>query len=136
MSHLLGVDDLKPLLHLATLVAPALLVGHQGDVGMLRDALLAVTAVHAAAVLVVTQVVVTARQRDERFTRPHTQTHTCSAEGGGTGSRAAVSPLGELQVGCVVNNSWGFSIQCFSLQAKTTWKQEINDSAISICTDD
>lgn len=59
VCHLLGVDDLKPLLHLATLVAPALLVSHQRDVWMLRDALLTVTAVHTAAVLLITQVVVT-----------------------------------------------------------------------------
>lgn len=63
VSHLLGVDDLKPLLHLATLVAPALLVGHQRDVGMLRNTLLAVTAVHTVAVLLITQVVIATRQR-------------------------------------------------------------------------
>ncbi len=63
--HLLGVDDLKPLLHLAALVAPALLVGHQRDVGMLGDALFAVAAIHAAAVLLVTQVVIAAQQRGD-----------------------------------------------------------------------
>lgn len=62
MSHLLGIDDLKPLLHLATLVAPALLVSHQRDVGMLWDTLLTVTAVHTATVLLVTQVVIAARR--------------------------------------------------------------------------
>lgn len=53
-SYLLGVDDLEPLLHLAALVAPALLVGHQRDVGVLGDALLAVATVQAAPVLLVT----------------------------------------------------------------------------------
>lgn len=61
--HLLGVDDLKSLLHLATLVTPTLLVSHQWDVGVFWDALLAVTAVHAAAVLLITQVVIAAQQR-------------------------------------------------------------------------
>lgn len=59
----MSIHDLKPLLHLATLVAPALLVGHQRDVGVLGDALLAVTAVHAAAVLLVAEVVIAARQK-------------------------------------------------------------------------
>lgn len=63
VSHLLGIDYLKPLFHLATLVAPALLVGHQRDVGMLWDTLLAVTAVHAATVLLITQVVIATQQR-------------------------------------------------------------------------
>lgn len=64
-GHLLGVDDLKPLLHLAALVAPALLVGHQRDVRVLWDALLAVTAVHTAAVLLIAQVVVAEQQRGD-----------------------------------------------------------------------
>lgn len=63
MSHLLGIDDLKPLLHLAAFVAPALLIGHQRYVGMLRDTLLAVTAVHAVAVLLITQIVIATQQR-------------------------------------------------------------------------
>lgn len=65
-SHLLGVDNLKPLLHLATLIAPALLVSHQWDVGMFWDALLAVAAVHTAAILLITQVVITAQQERQR----------------------------------------------------------------------
>lgn len=82
-SNLLGVDDLEPLLHLAALVAPALLVGHQRDVGMLGDALLAVAAVHAAPVVLVAQVVVAAAQTqrekepdsDAQTNTTHTHTH-------------------------------------------------------------
>lgn len=65
-GYLLGVDDLEPLLHLAALVAPALLIGHQRDVGVLGDALLAVAAVHAAPVLLVAQVVVAAQTERRR----------------------------------------------------------------------
>lgn len=101
MRHLLGVDDLKPLLHLATLVAPALLVGHQRDVGVLGDTLLAVTAVHTVTVLLIAQVVVaTQPRRRQRYgvTRAHRR------EGKPGGARS-VSPLSELQVGRVVNHS-------------------------------
>lgn len=73
--YLLGIDDLKPLLHLATFVAPALLVGHQRDVGMLRDALFAVAAVHAATVLLVAQIVVAAQQRGDSDAEWHTHTN-------------------------------------------------------------
>ena len=59
-NHLLGVDYLKALLHLATFGAPAFVVGHQGDVGVLGDTLVTSTTVNAATVLLVTQVVVAA----------------------------------------------------------------------------
>lgn len=75
MLDLLGIDDLKPLLHLATLVAPALLVRHQRDVGMLWDALLAVAAVHTATVLLITEVVIAAQQRGDSDAAWHTCTN-------------------------------------------------------------
>lgn len=75
MGHLLGVNDLKPLLHLATLVAPALLVCHQRDVGMLWDTFLAVTAVHAATVLLITQVVIATHQRGRSVAQSYMHTN-------------------------------------------------------------
>lgn len=72
VSHLLGIDDFKPLLHLAALVAPALLVGHQRDVGMLGDALLTVAAVHTVTVVLITQVVVATQHRGNSYAKLHT----------------------------------------------------------------
>lgn len=60
-AHLLGIDNLEPLLHLAALVAPALLVCDQGDVWVLGDAVVTGAAVHAAPILVIAQVIVAAQ---------------------------------------------------------------------------
>lgn len=109
-TRLLGVDDLEPLLHLAAFVAPALLVRHQGDVGVLWDALLAVAAVHAAPVVLVTQVVVTAGHRGGVVMDPGRYN---------TGGSGSVSPLSEFQVGRVVDHSGGFPVQSLPLQTKT-----------------
>lgn len=57
-THLLGVDDLEPLLHLATLCAPALLVSDQGDVGVFRDAVITCAAVHTLPIIIVTHVII------------------------------------------------------------------------------
>lgn len=59
-GDLLRVDDLEPLLHLAALCAPALLVGDQGDVRVLGDAVVTRAAVDAPPIVVVAQVVVAA----------------------------------------------------------------------------
>lgn len=59
-EDLLSVDDLEPLLHLAALCAPALLVSDQGDVRVLRDAVVTRAAVDAPPIIVVTQVIVAA----------------------------------------------------------------------------
>lgn len=64
ISHLLSIDNLKSLFHLATFVAPALLICYQRDVGMLWDALLTVTAVNTVAVLLITKVVIATQQKD------------------------------------------------------------------------
>lgn len=56
--NLLRIDDLEPLLHLAALDPPALLICDQRDVRML-DALITVTAVHALTVLIVTKIIIT-----------------------------------------------------------------------------
>lgn len=110
LTRLLGVDDLEPLLHFAAFVAPALLVRHQGDVGVLWDALLTVAAVHAVPVILITQVVITAGHRGGVSMNPGRHNM------GGSGS---VSPLSEFQVGRVVDHSRGFPIQSLPLQAKT-----------------
>lgn len=126
VSHLLGIDNLKPLLHLATLIAPALLISHQRDVGMFWDAFLTVTAVHTAAILLITQVVIAAEHRGrerECYCTVHTHTHTQDAEVGVKRSAKSVSPLSEFQIGCVVNHSWGFPIQSLPLQTKTAQKK-------------
>lgn len=57
-THLLSVDNLEPLLHLAALVGPALLVGDQRDVGVLRDTVITGAAVDAPTVVVITQIVI------------------------------------------------------------------------------
>ena len=57
-AHLLSIDDLEPLLHLATLCAPALLVGDQGDVRMFGDAVITCAAVDTLSVIVITQVII------------------------------------------------------------------------------
>lgn len=123
-SNLLGVDDLEPLLHLAALVAPALLVGHQRDVGMLGHALLAVAAVHAAPVLLVAQVVVAAAQT-QREKEPDSDAQTNTTHTHRTHAQdTAVSPLGELQVGRVVDDSRRLSVQSLALQAETAARDE------------
>lgn len=62
-AHLLSIDDLEPLLHLATLCAPALLVSDQRDVGVFRDAVITCAAVNALSIIVITQVVIATVQR-------------------------------------------------------------------------
>lgn len=52
VRDLLSVDDLEPLLHLAALGAPALLVGDQRDVRVFGDAVVACAAVNAALVVI------------------------------------------------------------------------------------
>lgn len=63
-AHLLSIDNLEPLLHLAAFGAPALLVRHQGNVGMLWGAVVAGAAVKATPVILITLVVIA--------------THTCT----------------------------------------------------------
>lgn len=65
--NLLRIDDLEPLLHLAALVPPALLIGDQRDVRML-DTVITVTAVHTLTVLIVTKIIIT---------EPNTTTSFC-----------------------------------------------------------
>lgn len=83
---------------------------------MLRDALLAVAAVHAAPVVLIAQVIVAAEQRGE----------SGAALGPAAGGAGSNSPLGELQVGRVVDHSGGFPIQSLSLQTKTEQKHRIS----------
>lgn len=59
-GDLLSVDDLEPLLHLAALCAPTLLVGHQRDVRVFGDAVVARAAVDAPPILIIAQVIVAA----------------------------------------------------------------------------
>lgn len=118
LTRLLGVDDLEPLLHLAAFVAPALLVRHQGDVGVLWDALLAVAAVHAVPIVLITKVIITAGHRGGVVMNPRRYNMEV---GSGSGS---VSPLSELQVGRVVDHSGGFPIQSLPLQTKTAQKHK------------
>lgn len=56
--YLLSIDDLKPLLHLATLCAPTLLVGDQGHVGMFWDAVITRAAVNASSIVVIAQIII------------------------------------------------------------------------------
>lgn len=63
--NLLRIDDLEPLLHLAALVPPALLISDQRDVRMVNT-VITVTAVHTLTVLIVTKIIIT---------EPHTTQH-------------------------------------------------------------
>lgn len=60
--YLLSIDDLEPLLHLATLCAQALLVGDQGDVGVVWDAVVACAAVNTVLIVIITQVIIAAAE--------------------------------------------------------------------------
>ncbi len=59
-QYLLGKDDIKSLLHLSAFVAPGLFVCDQRNVRMLSYTLITGTAVHTAAVFIITQVVIAA----------------------------------------------------------------------------
>lgn len=61
-AHLLSIDNLKPLLHLATFCAPALFLGDQGDVGMLWDAVVTCAAVNTLSIVVITHVIIAATE--------------------------------------------------------------------------
>lgn len=115
LTRLLGIDDLEPLLHFAAFVAPALLVRHQGDVGVLWDALLAVAAVHAVPVVLIAQVIITAGHRGGVVMNPGCYN---------MGRCGLVSPLSEFQVGRVVDHSGGFPVQSLALQTKTAQKHK------------
>lgn len=57
-AHLLSIDDLEPLLHLATLCAPALLVSDQGDVRVFGDTVIACAAVNTLSIVVIAHVII------------------------------------------------------------------------------
>lgn len=67
VAHLLSIDDLEPLLHLATLCAPALLVSDQGYVGVFRDAVITCAAVNALSIVIVTQVIIATTETTKIF---------------------------------------------------------------------
>lgn len=58
VAYLLCTDDLKPLLHLATLCAPALLVSDQGHVGMFWEAVVTCAAVNTLSIVVIAQIII------------------------------------------------------------------------------
>lgn len=58
VAHLLSIDDLESLLHLATLCAPALFIRDQGYVGVFGDAVITCATVHTLAIVVITQVII------------------------------------------------------------------------------
>lgn len=58
VAYLLSIDDLKPLLHLATLCAPALLVSDQGHVGMFWDAVVTRAAVNTPSIVIIAQIII------------------------------------------------------------------------------
>lgn len=66
-AHLLSIDDLKPLLHLATLCAPALLIGDQGHVGMLWDAVVTCAAVNTPSIVLIAQIIIAATRATSRL---------------------------------------------------------------------
>lgn len=57
-AYLLSTDDVKPLLHLATLCAPALLVSDQGHVGMFWDAVVTRAAVNTPSIIIIAQIII------------------------------------------------------------------------------
>lgn len=57
-AHLLSIDNLEPLLHLATFCAPALFLSNQGDVGVFRDAVITCAAVNTLSIFVITQIII------------------------------------------------------------------------------
>ncbi len=70
-AHLLSVDDLEPLLHLATLCTPALLVSDQGDVWVVGDAVIACTAVNTLSIVIITQVIIATTEAATLFIFKH-----------------------------------------------------------------
>lgn len=58
VAHLLSIDDLESLLHLATLCAPALFIRDQGYVGVFGDTVITCATVHTLAIIVITQVII------------------------------------------------------------------------------
>ncbi len=64
--NLLRIDDLEPLLHLAALVPPALLISDQRDVRMLNT-FITVTAVHTLSVLIITKIIITEPHTTQRL---------------------------------------------------------------------
>lgn len=66
-AHLLSIDDLEPLLHLATFCAPALLVSDQGDVRVFGDAVIACAAVNTLSIIVITLVIIATAEAAKLF---------------------------------------------------------------------
>ena len=67
-AHLLSIDNLEPLLHLATLCAPALLISDQGDVGMFWDTVVTCATVNAPLIIIITQVIIATTEVTEIWT--------------------------------------------------------------------
>lgn len=112
-AHLLSIDNLEPLLHLATLCAPALLVGDQGDVGVIGGAVVACAAFDALPVVIVAQVIIAATGAVRLFIfsiKMHRVSKYLRYEE--IKSTVTNIPLCELQVRCVVNHRRRFPIQC------------------------
>lgn len=68
LAHLLSINDLEPLLHLATLCAPALLVSDQGYVRVLGDAVITRATVNTLPIVVIANIIVATTQATEIFT--------------------------------------------------------------------
>lgn len=64
-AHLLSVDNLEPLLHLAALCAPALLVCDQRDVGVFGDTVITCAAVNALSIVIITQVIIATAEAEQ-----------------------------------------------------------------------
>lgn len=114
-AHLLSIDDLEPLLHLATLCAPALLVSDQRNVGMVGDAVVARAAVNTLSIVIITQVIIATTETkclvisSIKGMRRVTKLFTVSVN----------IPLCEFQVRCVVDHSSRFPIQTLPFQTET-----------------
>lgn len=67
VAHLLSIDNLEPLLHLAALCAPALLVGDQGYVGVFGEAVITCAAVNTLSIVIITQVIIATTEATKTF---------------------------------------------------------------------